>query len=394
MITKKLAVPLVNDKILQQAEHCYIASSSISEEGFEFLRSRISPKCKMDIVTGLDVPTSPAVLWKILRHYQGRINLHIYTKNTMHANLFVFDLPFRKSVAFVGSGSMSAEGLKDSEELFWKLTDAKEIESLMSWYTTYFQFGTPLTESIVRGYETLYPRLKAREIRSAQEKRNLIEENQGNLDSVKFRNQFFQRDDFSVLGIANALSDNASLRMARIALAEKLMKLHSMLEAQLSGMKFELGGEKDRSPDPQEHRGEIVDSMWLVYGYPGSKAARLRIGITAGHIVVAAVVGSDRDSANHRRNFLLRFDDPSVKQRFYQDVTSLNGYLIEAAGKLRIADSFRSEHELFAFIDSEDARTVEVVFARRILPGDSGLSNDAIAATLTTEMNRLLKLIP
>ncbi len=55
MLIKKLAAPLINEKLLQQAEHCYIASASISEVGFDFIRSRIPPKCKMDLVTGLEL---------------------------------------------------------------------------------------------------------------------------------------------------------------------------------------------------------------------------------------------------------------------------------------------------------------------------------------------------
>jgi hypothetical protein len=117
MIIKKLAVPFINEKLLQQVEHCYIATAAISEAGFDFIRSRIPPKTKMEIITGLELPTSPAVLQRIWRNYQGRITLNIYTRNDFHANVYIFDLPFRKSVAFVGSGHFTLEGIKDSEEL-------------------------------------------------------------------------------------------------------------------------------------------------------------------------------------------------------------------------------------------------------------------------------------
>ncbi|HEY8933902.1 MAG TPA: phospholipase D-like domain-containing protein, partial [Cyclobacteriaceae bacterium] len=133
MIIKKLAVPLINDKILQQAEHCYIATAGISEVAFDFIKNRLSPKCKIDIVTGLDSLTSPQVLRRIWRHYQDRITLRLYTRNTFHANVYIFDLPFRKAVAFTGSGELTMEGLKDHEEIFKKIIDPKEIEALLSW---------------------------------------------------------------------------------------------------------------------------------------------------------------------------------------------------------------------------------------------------------------------
>ena len=155
MIIKKLAAPLINDKLLQQAEHCYIATANMSEEGFDFIRSRIPTKTKMDIVAGMNGKTPTELLRRIWKNYQGRINLNFYSRNVLHANVYVFDLPYRKSVAFVGSGSCTLEGLKDHEEIFYKITDPKEIESVMSWFTSYFEFSEPLTEKFIEEYEVL-----------------------------------------------------------------------------------------------------------------------------------------------------------------------------------------------------------------------------------------------
>jgi hypothetical protein len=154
MIIKKLAVPLINEKLLQQVEHCYLATAAISEEGFDFIRSRIPTKSKMDIVTGLNGATSREVLHRIWRHYQGRITVNFYTKNTFHANVYLFDLPFRKTVGFVGSGTLTLEGIKDHEEIFYKVTHEKEIENLKSWFTGYYEFAEPLTEKMIQEYES------------------------------------------------------------------------------------------------------------------------------------------------------------------------------------------------------------------------------------------------
>ena len=161
MIIKKLAAPLVNDKLLQQAEHCYIATAEISEEGFDFIRSRIPTKTKMDLVTGMNGKTSPEVLKRVWKNYQGRINLNFYSRNVLHANVYVFDLPYRKSVAFVGSGACTLGGLKDQEEIFYKITDPKEIETVMSWFTSYFEFSEPLAEKFIEEYEQLFNKNRA-----------------------------------------------------------------------------------------------------------------------------------------------------------------------------------------------------------------------------------------
>ena len=149
----------------------------------------------MDIVTSLDGLTSPNVLKQIYNHYQGRITLNIFTRNVIHANVFVFYLPYRKAVGFVGSGDFSLEGMKDHEDLFWKISDPKEIESLMSWFTGYFEFGLPLTDRLIQEYELIYPAMKQREITSRQDKQQFIASSNFNWDGIKFKNQYFKKEE-------------------------------------------------------------------------------------------------------------------------------------------------------------------------------------------------------
>ena len=196
MIVKKLAVPLINDKILVQAEHCFIATAAISEPAFDFVKSRLHPKCKIEIVTGLDGLTSPEVLKRIWRHYQDRITLKIYTRNFFHANVYIFDLPFRKTVAFLGSGHFTLDGIKDNEEIFYKITDIKEIEALKSWFTGYYEFAEPLTENILEEYEWIYPSIRQREIASREEKEQVIGLTMRgfNWETTRFKNQYFKKE--------------------------------------------------------------------------------------------------------------------------------------------------------------------------------------------------------
>jgi hypothetical protein len=51
--------------------------------------------------------------------------------------------------------------LKDHEEIFYKITDPKEIESVMSWFTSYFEFSEPLTEKFIEEYEALINKNRA-----------------------------------------------------------------------------------------------------------------------------------------------------------------------------------------------------------------------------------------
>lgn len=132
MIVKKLLAPLLNGKILQQAEYCYIASAAISEPGFEMLMSKLSKKCKVDIVTGLDLPTNPNVLRKILTVYKDQVTLRVFTRNFFHPKVYAFDLPYRKRIAFIGSGNFTMGGFQKNEELSYQIDTEKEVEEIKS----------------------------------------------------------------------------------------------------------------------------------------------------------------------------------------------------------------------------------------------------------------------
>jgi HKD family nuclease len=175
MLVKKLLARFINDKVLQNAEHCYIAAASISGDGFDLLMSRLSKKCHVDIVTGLDLPTDPGVLWKIQREYSDRVTLRIYTRNFFHPGVYIFDMPYRKRLAFIGSSYFTLSGFKDNEELSYQIDTEKAVEEIKSWFTGYFEDSQDLTEKIIHQYELVYPSIKDRDKLSREEKKQFIE---------------------------------------------------------------------------------------------------------------------------------------------------------------------------------------------------------------------------
>lgn len=160
MIVKKLHARFINDKILLNAEQCYIATAAISTEGFEFIVPRLCKKCKVYIVTGLEWPTDPGVLWKMLKEYYGRVSVSMITQQTFHANAYLFDMPYRKRIAFISSGNLTLGGLQLQEELSYQINTEKEVEEAKVWFSNYFENGEPLTEKIITNYEKIYPALE------------------------------------------------------------------------------------------------------------------------------------------------------------------------------------------------------------------------------------------
>jgi hypothetical protein len=402
MIVKKLAVPLINEKILNQVEYCYIATASISDAGFDFIRGRIPPKCKMEILTGLDVATSPDVLKRMWRHYQERILLKIYTKNFFHANLYIFDLPFRKSVAFVGSGHFTLEGLKDNEELFERITDPKEIEALKSWFVSYYEFAEQLTEEMINEYDLIYPSLKQREIASRQEKREVMElTTRGfNWDAIKFKNQYFKKEDYLVFSTANASLNSAEIQEERARVQKKLEELNEQLKRHIGFLKLQ----QHTSESSASVNDLKVKSFSLRYGRREAELKKydskvspndflsIEISIHQKEICLA-LKGNINSGKTDREYFRDQLNVPEYKTRFFQLLTGLGaGYSIEVLGERKGVETFLNEEALLEFVKSDDWRYYAFSIGKNFLPGDTAINIDNMTLSFEKELDKLIVL--
>lgn len=406
MIIKKLAVPLINDKILQQVEHCYIATTAISEAGFEFIRSRLPLKCKIDIVTGLDGLTSPTVLRRIWRHYQDRMTMRIYTKNFFHANTYIFDLPFRKSVAFLGSGELTLGGLKDDEELFYKITDAKEIEALMSWYTGYFEFSETLSENIVQAYEEIYPLLRQHLIASREEKEQALAlTTRGfNWEAIRFKNQYFKKEDYLTFSNSSASLITADVNNQRQAVHDKLLHLHEQIRDHFNKLGFYENPDEDcvSSLDPSLYPDQKIRSLSISYGR-GKKdldhytaettlADFLRLKVIIQPREVGVCLAGEAKTGRQDREYLRqKMNDADFRKTFFDLLRSLGPkYRIEIAGEKRVADSFQTEDALREFTNADDWRYFRFAIGRNYVVGDAELNTDTINTTIMKDADRLV----
>ncbi|MEQ1586427.1 MAG: hypothetical protein ABL895_11145 [Cyclobacteriaceae bacterium] len=407
MLIKKLAVPFINDKLLQQVEHCSIATAAISEAGFDFIRSRIPTKSKMEIVTGLDVPTSPEVLRRIWRNYQGRITVNIYTRNFFHANVYIFDLLFRKAVAFIGSGHFTLDGVKDGEELFYKITDAKEIENLKSWFIGYYEFAEPLSEELIQEYEYLYPTLKQRDILSRQEKKQFIALTTAGFswDQIKFKLQYFKKEDYLALSSSKARSTTPEVQAERTTVQNKLIQLHELIKDHVHRLKLHENHDPNKivsSLDPADHQDGKLRSMWIAYGpseaglkkYPPAMFAevmQLHIILQQKDFGLWLVPCKPNAGKADRESFKNRMNDVEYRKQYVTLLTGLGaGYWIEIAGDKRAIETFQNEDVLWEFTKADDWMHYAFVIGKNYSPGDPEISSEHIAPTMMKEFDKVV----
>jgi hypothetical protein len=396
MIVKKLAAPLINEKILQQAVHCSIATTAISDSAFDFIRTRISPKTKIDMVTGLDEPTSPKMLRAILKHYLDRIVFNIYTRNTVHANVYIFDLPFKKSIAFIGSGHLTLAGIKDHEEIFYKISDPKEIEALKSWFTGYFEFGEPLTEEIVNEYELIYPSLKRKQNEARIEKREALDlaSRVFSWEAIKFKNQYFKKEDYLVASIAKSGTLNPIVVEERTKAAEKFETLHTSLKGVLASKRLMQNGDRAflLSVNPLDYADKRVRSIGLSYAMSGTDGMQLRVSLSQNSFSVY-LFADYHQGATDRNQIQSNLSNEDYRKRIFEFASALGRkYFIEVAAERRWLGLLQSAETFAEFLREDDWPTSRLMIGKVFHPGDAELNNDNITATLTEEIEKIFTL--
>lgn len=406
MIIKKLAVPFINEKLLQQVEHCYIASAAITDTGFDFIRSRIPTKTKIDIITGLEMPTTPGVLQRIWRNYQGRVTLNIYTRNDFHANVYIFDLPYRKSVAFVGSGTFTLEGIKDSEELFYKINDAKEIENLKSWFIGYYEFAQPLNEALIAEYEWRYPLMKQQTHTSQLEKKQFLALTTAGFswDHIKLNHHYFKKEDYLTLSSSKAQFFTPELNAARVRLQEKFIALHELIKDHLQKLGLHASEDPNSmvsSADPNDHTDSQMKSMWLAYGKSAVELKKrdeaaladqmhVQIKLDQKDFGIYLLPGYRRKGKAEREYFKSRMNDIEYRQQTFKLLTALGaGYWVDVACERKNTDSFPTEEVLWEFTKADQWMHYDFIIGRTYSPGAAEINNENLTPTIVKEVDKL-----
>jgi hypothetical protein len=320
--------------------------------------------------------------------------------------LYLFDLPFRKAVAFIGSGPCTLEGIKDREELFYKITDLKEIDTLKSWFTGYYEFAEPLTEEFIQEYEQVYPYLKQREIRSRAEKKQLMALTTGGFkwDRVSFKNQFFGKDDYLTLSHNKTRLATAEILAARAQLLAKLSTLCNAIKPHLQKLKLaEDPTNSCSSLYPTAHADGQVKYLGLAYGRSEAALKKqvpppTRVDVMCMQVVIQQkevgiwlVLGLAGGGQVDRVYFKDSMTKEDYRKQFFTVVLKLGtGYWIEIAGDRKPVDYFTQEETLWEFTKADNWQYYDFIIGKNYGVGSNELSNDLIAETITQQLDKLI----
>jgi PLD-like domain len=411
MLIRKLTVPLINEEILKKAVSCSIASGAISEPGFDFIISRISKNCTCRVLTGLDLPTSPKVLWKAFEELPERMQFKIFTSNFFHPKVYIFQLPDNKKVAFLGSGNFTMGGFKNNEELFYKLINPVEIETLTNWFDDYFQKSIFLTEDIIKEYEQIYPSMKDREENTRREKKQFTDQITGafNWDNIDFTNQYFKKEDYLAFENSKASFNTPEIRAERTKVQNKMLDLHEELKAKFckpNGLHEHYDSNHIISSlEPINHHENKVRSMWLAYGrnerqlrqYSGEARhmdfIRMQIIVQQQEFGIWLMPGKQNGGSEDREYFREQMMKLEYRNRFYKLLTGLGQpYWILVAQDFKDVSSFANADQLWEFTKKDNWIHYYFTIGRDYGPEDYAISENNIINTITSEFSKLLPL--
>jgi len=161
-ISKKLSSDLKIE--LNKAEEIWVAVGLLNLAGLEFILEHIPTNCKLKFIVGIDLPTDPKALTKLLSLKGKRtINVQLLTKEFFHPKVYVIKSN-QQLTAFVGSANCTNGGLSDNIEMSIGIKDINICEMLIEWFENFlYPESQPLTFDFIKDYKPKYDnRLKRR----------------------------------------------------------------------------------------------------------------------------------------------------------------------------------------------------------------------------------------
>jgi len=148
----------------KQADEIWVAVGLLNFSGLDFILKSISTTCKLNFVVGIDLPTDPKALSKLLSLKGKRtITAKILTDEFFHPKVYIIKSA-RHLTAYVGSANCTNGGLQDNIEMSIGSQDDKICKQLIDWFeNNLVPKSQTLTSTFIADYKPKYDnRIKRR----------------------------------------------------------------------------------------------------------------------------------------------------------------------------------------------------------------------------------------
>lgn len=179
-VSHKLFAELKSE--LKNAEEIWVAVGLLNNAGLEFIINAIPETCEMNFIVGINLPTEPKALSKLLTYnIKYGTTAKISTDKFFHPKVYII----RKNnelTAFVGSANSTNGGFKENIEMSLQTKDHKICSELIQWFEQALLPNTKqITVDFIKDYKPKYDNRMKRQKKDKEEiteLKNKVKENQ------------------------------------------------------------------------------------------------------------------------------------------------------------------------------------------------------------------------
>lgn len=169
-ITTKLSNNL--ESAFKTADEIWIAVALLNLKGFEFIVKSINKDCKINFIGGIDLPTDPLALTKLLAlKPKQNVFAYMFIKKVFHPKVFIVKKG-RNLKSFIGSANCTNGGLDDNVEMSIEIDDQIISKQLIQWFIKIQSKSQLLTTEFISDYK---PKYDKRLLRRKEEKEEINE---------------------------------------------------------------------------------------------------------------------------------------------------------------------------------------------------------------------------
>lgn len=405
---------------LHTAHAVCIAAALFSEAAVIRLREHLPSSAVVEILVGLDLPTTPTALDELLAwsYAAEKVTVRVWatTASYFHPKVYLVQQE-REWVAYVGSANCTEGGWEYNEELTVRVDTPAASSLRQEWFAARFAGGVPLTAAFVAAYRAAFTARAAADaaartaaLAAQQEWQAWLEvqkaavqlaaQNEESASAVGrpvSAGQYFREEHYAAFDGQKPRSRDAATNRERKVLYDRLFELHQALAPQVLAAGWELQPhyEEDHTVSSWKH-GEYTEdalrAMWLNYGRSKEEVKAFDERHTPMHFLrLEAIIFNDhfatwcrigKDGAIDREVFKTKMRRPQNRQDFFTLLQGLGeGYFVEVNQNKRSVSRFATAEALAEFVKA-DKQGYYFIIGKDYQPNDPALAAAALVSTV------------
>lgn len=383
MVIQQLSTKLPG--LLEAADEVWIAVALATDEGLDFIRSRVKPGTIQHYLIGIDIGTPVSVLYTLKAAESNTVKVGICHPDTgiFHPKLYLFRSA-GKLTAILGSANLTLAGLSANQELSTLITDPQTCSQLQGWFVDQLENSYPLSTQNLLSYQEACdfadgqgdakPKIPSVKLEKAKAPDIFY--------NIDFADRYFKKEHHMAFRKELWKDLSKSAERERKKTVERFLELHEQIFHRFA--EFNLVGLHPNVPNPivsnhyhtTDRIGQDINAMWLSYGksqkeiaqyhnvvrqpYDPQKQqqendfqsfmnhARLQIRLELKQIGIWILFGKNNGSLFDRDYFHKQMRSESFRENFFDMVKALpDSYRITVDKITLYVNEISSSEELF-----------------------------------------------